>query len=367
MTIFEERTQCARQLMAEKGIDVMLVLSLENYYYFTGDYRRQSRSLLPRDSDPILLVSQGEAEEARSQSWISDVRGYGHMHEMMLTIINVLKERGLSTGKLAVEMEFATPAFLLERFKLANPTVQVVDSKPITSPLRLVKSPDELELIRKAAALADLGMETAIKSIKPGVTEIEVAAEAEYAMKKAGAERVAFPIFVNSGPRSQWLHGLATYRRIKRGDPVLIDIGPVYHGYCADICRSLVVGGGATEEQRKVYDTYRAAQDSVLEMLGPGKRGMDIDQLASRVVTEHGYGKYYVRGFAHGVGLGFEETPFPTIFPEDTVVELPANAVLACGHPTLAVPGVGGFRVEDTVVLTTEGADVLTKYPKEWE
>jgi Xaa-Pro aminopeptidase len=146
---------------------------------------------------------------------------------------------------------------------------------------------------------------------------------------------------------------------------VLIDIGPVYHGYCADICRTVVVGGRPTPEQRKVYGAYRDAQRQVLEMLGPGKRGMDIDQLAAKVVTERGYGEYYVRGFAHGVGLGFEETPFPTIFPEDTVEPLPANATLAVGHPTLAVPGVGGFRVEDTVVIAETGVEVLTKYPKE--
>jgi len=365
VSIHEERTQRARVLMAEKGIDAMLILSLENYYYFTGDYRRQPRALIPRDSKPLLMVSRGEVEEARSQSWIKDVRGYGHLHEMMITIIDVLKQRGLSTGKLALEMEFATPAFLLERFKLANPTVQVVDSKPITSPLRLAKSAEELELIRGAASLADVGMAAAVKALRSGVSEIEVAAEAEYALKKAGAERVAFPIFVNSGPRSAWLHGLATYRKMQQGEPVLIDIGPVYHGYCADICRTVVVGGSPTPERRQVYDAYRHAQRSVLEMLRPGKRGMDIDQLASQVVTEHGYGEYYVRGFAHGVGLGFEETPFPTIFPEDTVQELPANTVLAVGHPTLAVPGVGGFRVEDTVVLTSEGVEVLTKFPQE--
>jgi len=363
-TIHQERIERLQQNMAAQDVDALLILSAADYVYFIGDLRRQPRAIIPRQGPPVLLAFAAEVEEVRRATGLADVRPYSAMHEMMVAIMAYLKGLGKERPKVAVEMEFATPAFLLERFKLANPRVQVVDSKPLVSPLRQIKGPEELARIRRAAELADLAIERARQVIAPGVTEAEVALEVEYAVRKAGADRLGFPMFVNSGYRSLWLHGMATDKRIEPGDLVIVDIGPVYQGYNADICRTFSVGE-PSQEAGELYGLYRQMQAAALAAARPGVPLHQVEAQIEQALTASGYKDRYVRGFLHGVGLGFEEAPFPTIFPEDILAPLQAGMVLAAGHTTLAVPGIGGVRVEDTVHLTADGPVYLTQAPRE--
>lgn len=362
--VFEERTKRVQDRMVEEGVDAFLVLGGENYYYLTGDVRRQPRVLIPREGEPIIFVFASEIEEARKQTWIADIRGYRGLHEMMLGIINFLKESGWEKPNVALEMEFATPYFLVERFKTANPQVELVDAKPLVAPLRKIKGPEELERITRAAELADLGIQTATEIIQPGMTELEVATEVEYALKKNGADRLSFPMFVNSGYRSLWLHGTATRKTIEKGDLIIVDIGPVYMGYCADICRTFSVGE-PSEEARHLYGLYREMQRVALEQAKPGVPTHKIEARIEEVLKGGGYEEHFIRGFLHGIGLAFEEMPFPTIFPEDVLVPLEAGMTLAFGHPILSVPGIGGVRVEDTVLLQENGPVYLTRSPRD--
>jgi Xaa-Pro aminopeptidase len=348
--------------MDDQGIDALIVLSLENYRYFTGDLRKQPRMLIPREGDPLVLVFEGEKEEAEEKTGM-EIKTYRAMHEMMGIIIKFFNSLGVETPKVGIEMEFSTPAFLIDRFRIANPHVEVVDAKPVISPLRKIKDQYELHLMKKAAKLADTAMEKAVDMLKPGITEREVAIEVEYVIRKKGAERLAFPMFVNSGGRSQWLHGMATEKRIEEGDLVLIDIGPVYEGYCADIARTVVIGK-ATEEQKKIHGLYLEMQEKIIEMIEPGITILDIDRHNEKFMKKHGMKELYVKGFLHGIGLNFEETPFPTIFPEDQMEEVEKGMVLAAGHSVLAVKGTGGVRVEDTLFVGDE-VEQFTSFPKE--
>ena len=279
---------------------------------------------------------------------------------MMLGIIGFLQESGWEKPKVALEMEFGTPYFLVERFKMANPQVEVVDAKPLVAPLRKIKEPKEVESVERAAELADLGIQTAGEIIRPGMTELEVATEVEYVLKKDGADRLAFPMFVNSGHRSLWVHGMATRKPIEKGDLIIVDIGPVYMGYCADICRTFCVGE-PSEEARQLYSLYREMQRVALEEARPGVAIHEIEKRIEEVLKGGGYEEQFIRGFIHGIGLAFEEMPFPTIFPEDVLVPLEAGMTLAFGHPILSVPGIGGVRVEDTVLLQEDGPVYLTR------
>ncbi|MGQ9630477.1 MAG: M24 family metallopeptidase [bacterium] len=360
-----ERTERLQKNMKERGIDVFLILNLEDYYYFTGDVRRQPRALIPSEGGPFIFCFASEIEEAKRQTWIEDIRGYRGLHEMMLGIINFLGERGWEKPKIAVELDFSAPAFLIERFKSANPEATVVDARDIVSPLRKIKDEGEIERIRRAAELADFGMEVARRTIKPGVTELDVAAEVEYQMKKVGMERLSFPIFVNSGHRSLWLHGMATSKPIERGDLVLVDIGPVFQGYCGDITRIFSVGT-PTEDQKKLYATYRGAQKGAIEeLIKPGVAIHSVEETLQESFDGAGFGEYYLRGFIHGIGLGFEEMPFPTIFPQDVLESFETNMTLAVGHSVLSVPGIGGVRVEDTVLLKDTGCEYLTSFERD--
>lgn len=363
MEVYKERVRKAQELMQKVGLDFLLILSPENFFYFTGGLRKPPRILIPKQGEPTLMVFASELEEVKKTFWIKNIKTYRALHEMMMGIIEYLGASGIEHPKVGVEMEFATPAFLLDRFKMANPQVEVLDAKPVIGELRKRKEESEIECIRKACQIADSGMELAAKMIHEGVRENEIAFEVEIQMRKAGAERIAFPIFVNSGYRSLWIHGTATDKKIERGDFVLIDLGPVYQGYCGDICRTFVLGK-ATDKQKQLHSIYSQMQLIVMESIKPGVKIFELEEKAYQIANKAGFGEYYVRGLVHGVGLNFEELPFPTIFAEDVMEEISSGMTLAVGHSVLSVPHIGGARVEDTVLVKDDGIELLTKFPR---
>jgi Xaa-Pro aminopeptidase len=361
---YRERVERLQKNMIEQGVDVFLVFTQDDYAYFIGEMRRQPRALIPRQGEPIPLVFASEVQEARRNTGLADIRPYRGLHEMMLAIISFFRGLGVEKPKVAIRMEFATPHFLIERFEMANPNIEVVDTGSLVSSLRRIKSDEEVALIREAARLADLGIETARQLIRPGVTELEVATEVEYVLKKNGADGLGFPMFVNSGYRSLWLHGGATRKVIEPNDLIIVDIGPVYYGYHADICRTFSVDK-PSEKAKRLYRLYRQMQETALEAARPGVALHEVEAQIEKVLKGEGLEDYYLRGFIHGVGLSFEETPFPTIFPEQVLMPLEAGMTLAAGHPILSVPDIGGVRVEDTVHLTAGGIEVLTTAPRD--
>ena len=228
----------------------------------------------------------------------------------------------------------------------------------------MVKDESEVELMRRASAIAATGIETATRCLRPGITENEVGAEIEYAMRKAGGSGVATPVFVNSGIRSGWLHGTASQKVVEAGDLVVVDVVPRYRGYCANLTRTFVIGK-ATPQQREMLDTYRRAQSAGVGALMPGVRNRDIDSAAQEIFTQAGYGDLYISGISHGIGLDFEEKPRPTIHLADFQVELRAGMTVTVGHSVLSAPGVGGVRIEDTYLLNEDGPERLTDF--DWE
>ncbi len=348
-SIFRKRVRKVQELMQEDGIDALLVLSLENYRYFTGDMRKQPRMLIPSDGGPYPIVFEEEKDEVERNTGL-EAKTYRSLPEMLSAVISFLNSLGKDTPVVAVEMEFSTPAFLIERFRMANPHVEVVDAKQIVAPLRKIKDRYEIDLMKKAGKLADYAMDVAVDLLKPGIRESEVALEVEYRVRKKGAERLSFPMFINSGERSLWLHGMATDRKIVEGDVVLIDIGPVFGGYCADIARTFVVGT-AGDDQKKAYRAYLEMQEKTAVMIEERKGEVTVLEIERRnegFLRETGYKGLYVKGFVHGIGLGFEETPFPTIFPEDLREKIVEGMTIAIGHSVLSIKNVGGFRIEDT-------------------
>ncbi|MEM2193145.1 MAG: Xaa-Pro peptidase family protein [Candidatus Methanomethylicia archaeon] len=361
-SIYRDRVKRIQALMRDWGIDLLTVLDNENYQYFTGEFRRQPRLYIPIDGEPMILVFRGEFEDASRNTWVKNIHTYGSLHEMMKHVIEYIKQNNVKT--VGFDYEFALPAFLLERFKMANPTVKVVDARELFMSLRMAKTSEEIELMRKAQEIATAGIDAARRVLREGISEVEVAAEIEYEMRRRGAERFGFPTFVNSGYRSNCLHGWASRKRIERGELILIDVGPVYMGYSSDMARTFVLGP-QTENQRKLIELYIRARREAINVVKPGVMVSELDNSANRVVSEAGYGEYYVRGISHGVGLAFEETPFPTIFPEDSIIELRENMTISIGHSILSIPGIGGVRVEDVYLVTDKGAELLVKYDEE--
>ncbi|HWQ62334.1 MAG TPA: aminopeptidase P family protein, partial [Negativicutes bacterium] len=226
--------------------------------------------------------------------------------------------------------------------------------------LRMVKDEAELAALRVAVRLADAAFDHILAYIRPGVSEREIALELEFFMRKKGAEKAAFDIIVASGQRSALPHGLAGDKRIAAGEFVTMDFGAVYEGYHSDITRTVVVGK-ASSRQREIYDLVRAAQQAGLDAITAGRPGCEVDGAARRVIGDAGYGEYFGHGLGHGVGLAIHEEP--RLSPVGDVVLAPNMTVTV--EPGVYLPDWGGVRIEDTVVVTANGVQILTASSKE--
>lgn len=223
--------------------------------------------------------------------------------------------------------------------------------------LRKVKDERELQLMRKAGKITSVGMQAAYKTIKPGVTEIEVAAEIEYAMRKEGGWGTGFDTIVASGIRSAYPHGGCANRKIGKGDLVVVDIGAIYEHYCSDMTRT-IVAGKPSEKQERMYETVKTAQGKAYQAIKAKAKAKDIDQIARKTIQDAGYVPYD-HGLGHGVGLEIHEPPTLSATSKDRLVA--GNVVT--NEPGIYIPNFGGIRIEDTVLVQEEKAEKLTKGP----
>lgn len=241
------RLEAAQRGMREHGIDAYLVLTHDDYIYFFGEDRFQPRAIVPASGDPVIVCFSGEEPGLKQSIGTSNVRVFASVGQQIKDVVGIMHEicGGKENITVAVQMGFFTPAFLLNMFQRANPQVKVTDVGCVMDPLRLVKDEEELRLISEAARIADVGMQCASRVLQVGMTENEAGAEIEYAMRKAGGHGTATPVYVNSGARSGWLHGTVTDKKVDTGDFVVIDLVPRFNGYCANLCRSFVMGSAS--------------------------------------------------------------------------------------------------------------------------
>jgi Xaa-Pro dipeptidase len=353
MNIFETRRKRAQEAMSEKAVSALQVTSRENYFYLTGDARNVTRLFLPQKGEPTVIVFDEEAEAARKATGISDVRGWKTPSQLMQTFFQVVKEHNVA-GKKVGFCVHSNPGFLVYKFIRSNPKMMVIENEEILMPLRYVKDEEELQLMKRSAEIAEKGMAAAVKAIKPGVTEIEVAAEAEYAMRRAGAMRFGASTFVDSGPHSLFLHGGTTRKRLENGDFVVVDLHPIVDMYASDCARTLVCGS-ASSTQERLIEIYENAQQAVIDSIRPGWKISSITKAFMEVFLKEGYGETWIQGPTHGVGLEFEEWPHPSHYPAHSQLDIGLNWTLAIGHSILPVRPVGGVKVEDVVQITVEG------------
>lgn len=359
MNRFESRRQRAQAIMAEKGVSALQVTSRENYYYLTGDIRNVARLFLPQQGDPAIIVFDEEVEATKNASGIQDVRGWRNPGQLMQHFFQVVKEHGVADKKVGF-CAHSNPGFLVYKFLKSNPKMQVIENEEVLMPLRYVKDEEELAAMKLAAEAADRGITAAIETVKVGATEIDIATEAEYAMRKAGAMRYGSSTFVDSGPHSIYLHGGTTRRKIEDGDLVVIDVHPVVDMYSAD-CARTVVCGQASPKQKELIETYRTIQQIIINNLKPGWKVGQVTSSFTEAFTAKGFGSQWIPGPVHGVGLEFEEWPHPSHYFSHTQLNVAENWTLAIGHSILPVKGVGGVKLEDTVQVTAEGGRSLTQ------
>lgn len=226
--------------------------------------------------------------------------------------------------------------------------------------LRMIKTPEEIELIAAAEAIGDKAFEHIINTMEVGMTEKEVALELEYAMKSLGADGLSFDTIVASGKNSSMPHAVPTDKVIEDGDFVTMDFGCIYKGYCSDMTRTVHMGDEMTEKQLEVYTVVLNAQKEALKAIKPGMVCSDIDKIARDYIADAGYGEYFGHGLGHGVGLYIHEEPR---FSRTCDVVLESGMVLSV-EPGIYLPGEFGVRIEDLIVVTDDGYENLASSPK---
>jgi Xaa-Pro aminopeptidase len=279
---------------------------------------------------------------------------------------DVLKEHGLSRATIALEKNFFDAA-LYEVFTAhILPEATVVPAGPILSRLRMLKEPAEIECLRQAARVAEAGMAAAVRAIRPGVRETDVAGEAEHAMRRAGAEGWASATYVASGWRSAMAHGPASLKAIEAGDAVQVHLAPIATGYTVDLCRTVLVGR-VPDEVTAAAIAYAQAQEGGIASAAPAAALMGVDAAMARILDRAGYGGAFLRPVFHGVGIEHEEAPIPgghaVIHGEEAVEQVETGMVLAIGNCGIYRESFG-VRMEDTVWVSEQGPVSLTTYPK---
>lgn len=358
--------QCSR-LMKAAGLDALLLTKPANMFYLTGDGRLCAYAMLTQDGKVALGVPSTDVEDVSQLAHFDHVVGFEDEVGMIHSIAHYFEHFGIQGGAVGLEYTFLTQSMMgMLTHPHAKPEgVTVKDCTHIMSQLRTVKDAEEIERIQGAAQVAEAGMKAAVQAVKPGITESQVAAEAEYAMRGAGAEEF-WRTYVSSGRRTNVAHGLPTLRKLQAGDLVMIDIHPIVNGYSADICRTVCVGK-PTAEQQTAYELYLKAQQATIVKVKAGVGMVELEQTLHGILKDAGHGEHVFGPPIHGVGIEFEEAPLPPghafFHGEEAPPPLEANVVIAVGNCGLYT-GPWGVRVEDTVVVGREGPAVLTDYPR---
>jgi Xaa-Pro aminopeptidase len=232
--------------------------------------------------------------------------------------------------------------------------------KELVEHFRMVKTPAELEVIRRSARIADEALASVVPNLKAGRTESDVALELEFTMRKLGADDKAFGITVASGTRGAMPHGGASHKVIQDGELVTIDMGALLDGYHSDITRTYAIGD-VSSELRKIYNTVFEAQAKALGFIKAGVRCVDADAQARDWIKNAGFDEYFGHSLGHGVGLNIHEGPAVSWLSEDKRLE---TGMVVTIEPGIYVPDLGGVRIEDLVVVTETGVEFLSHAPK---
>ncbi len=341
-----------RAEMERLNLDAILIEESKNKRYISG-FTGTAGSIIITKEKNILFTDFRYTQQAKNQTEDFEIVEISRTNP----ITNFLKEMDMKRlGFEDDKMSFST----YSNYKDALSSTEMVPLKGLMLDLRAIKDEKELEVIRQASKIADNGFKYILGFIKPGMKESDVALELEFFMRKQGATGVSFDFIVASGKRSSMPHGVASDKVIELGDFVTIDFGCVYNGYCSDMTRTIVVGK-ANEKQKEIYNIVLEAQLKVIEAAKANMSGIELDNIARQYIIEKGYGDKFGHGLGHGIGLDVHELPNVNTLGEKL---LKPNMVIS-DEPGIYIEDFGGVRIEDLLIITEDGCEVLNSSPKE--
>ena len=349
------RLDALRAKLRETGTDAFVARSVSNLRYLTGFdgvWDTEPSSLILVTATEALVITDSRFRDAATQA-ADD--GPLEVRVAQADPWEFVSEALGANDLQRVAVESSLPYSVVERVrKVLSAEVTPVDDW--VESLRAAKDADEIARTVAAQELTDDAFDHILGLVSEGMSEIRIALELEFHMRSAGSEGVAFSPIVASGPNSALPHAQPGERLGRRGDFLKMDFGARVGGYCADMTRTVVIGP-ASDQQREIYDAVRAANQAGIEAVSAGKTGMEIDAVARAVITERGFGTRFGHGLGHGVGLDIHEAP--SVGPRGANT-LAAGSVITI-EPGIYIPGFGGVRIEDLVVVEDGGARVLTR------
>jgi Xaa-Pro aminopeptidase len=350
----QARLEKLRVELQEQGLRALLITNATNRHYMTG-FTGSSGFVIITDSKAYLLTDFRYMTQAPQQAVGYEV--IEHASKAMVTVKGLLDSLGISkVGFEQNDMTFG--AYRSTADVLSG--IDLVPTDGLVEKLRLVKDAAELAVLQEAADLADQTFTHILSYIRTGTKEMDIALEIEMFMRKNGATSTSFETIVASGERSALPHGKASDRIIQTNEFVKLDYGAYYKSYCSDITRTVVVGK-PTDKHKEIYHIVLEAQLEALDKIKPGMTGKEADAIARNVIGRYGYGDFFGHGTGHGLGMEIHEAPRLSM-QVDTVLR-PGMTVTV--EPGIYLPGFGGVRIEDDIVITDTGIHILTHSSKD--
>ncbi|MFM1651548.1 M24 family metallopeptidase [Brevibacillus sp. B_LB10_24] len=356
----QQRILTLQTWMEQNGLDAVLVTDPRHVYYLTGfmtdPHERFLGLAIPGEGEPVLIVPALEREAAAAVSSVQKIMTHTDTQDPYAVLKQALPDR---LNRLGVEKNQLT----VNRFEAIAAAVGAAAYIDVETPLqamRLKKSPDEVQRIKRAIEVIEEVLRRGLQKVKAGISELEIVAELEYQMKMLGADGPSFGTTVLAGEKAALPHGNPGERKIRQGELLLFDLGVYVDGYASDITRTFAVGD-VDDRQKAVYDAVLGANQAAIEATRPGVTLASLDQAARDVITERGYGEYFIHRLGHGLGIDVHE--YPSVHGKNQ--ELTSAGMVFTIEPGIYLPGVCGVRIEDDVLVTDEGVEVLTRFPKE--
>ncbi|MCU7556823.1 M24 family metallopeptidase [Macrococcus capreoli] len=340
------------QLLFDKGLDAIIILSPYNRRYLSG-FTGTSGALMIAKNQKVLLTDFRYIEQATKQA--SDFNIVKQQHSLLLDMKQLLESSGFKT--VGFEGDLIT---YQDHQVLSSEQYELVNIAGEIERIRMIKEPHELEIIQKAADIADATFDYILEITKPGMTEMQLNHMMEMKMRELGATGSSFDTIVASGVRGALPHGVASDKVIQSGEMITFDYGAIYNGYISDITRTIAVGE-PSEEMVKIYNIVLEAQMKALNEVKMGMTGVEADKIARDVIASYGYGEQFGHSLGHGIGMEVHEGPMLSMKSPHTLEE---NMCVTL-EPGIYVEGLGGVRIEDDVLVTKNGLKRFTHSTKD--
>lgn len=353
----QARIDNVRAALTELGLDGLLVTVGANLRYLSG-FTGSAGTLFISPQDALLLTDFRYIDQATEQA-----PDYKVINIATTSLVQMLAQRkgariGFESDKVSVAQLEHWQKGVAEL--AGDNAIQWVGTADIVEKLRAVKSADELARLQKAVDIADACFEHIISYMTPGVAEKEIAWRMEVFMREQGASGLSFPSIVASGVNGALPHARPTDKPLAAGEFVTLDFGCIWEDYCSDMTRTVFIGD-PTERDRQLYELVLKAQQAGVEAVKPGVKAKEVDKVARDIIKDAGYGDAFGHGLGHGIGMEVHEE-YPRLNQVGEVVLAPG--MVTSVEPGVYLSGWGGIRIEDLVVVTEDGARVLTKSPK---